>query len=194
MLRSTLKFRILQKLFFHIVVTILLFIALAISMTLSLRTEVKKENVEYSLDEAKKESDELGKLIVKYKTNAVDWNKGIKDLYIERNGLNLDLAKKVIEELRVVNNITNISINITKPVSRENIGPLKFTKLIHALMNITLQAPSDKDILKFVTSLSGALPGVLKFINMQMFITGEGANQIINAKIEFQWQNLEDAS
>lgn len=195
MLKATLKFYALQKLSFSVGITMLALLAYGISETLHSRGVSQRELAAYNRDDAKAKSDALSALIVKYKMNADAWNGGIKDLYANRNGLNLDVAKKIIETLRVANNIKSLSINLTDPVARDDIGSLKFTKLIHSRMNISLQAASDKDVIRFLSKLSDDLPGTIGFTNMQMTVQLEkDSSQVINAKIELQWQNLEDAS
>lgn len=195
MLKATLKFYALQKLSFYVGIAMLALIAYGISTALHSRGVSQRELAAYNRDTAKEESDELTALIVKYKMNEDAWNGGIKDVYATRDGINLDVAKKIIENLRVANNIKNLSINLTDPMARDDIGSLKFTKLIHSRMNISLLAASDKDVIRFLSKLAEDLPGTIGFTNMQMTVQREkDSTQVINAKVELQWQNLEDAS
>jgi hypothetical protein len=195
MLEIEFKSYAIKKLKFSLSVMVLALIALILSITLDNKSTRKEYLYESELSDLGHKLDERTNLLEKYKRAIVIWNSGLKDAYSQRSGLNIEEAKKIINNLRVEYNIKNLSIGLTSPTPRKDIYGLEFSKLIYSRINIELEAYSDKDVLRFIDGIIDKLPGILQCTSAQMDvkpidkITGK---KMISAKIEILWENVED--
>jgi len=163
---SEARFRILQKSFFHLSIMLIALVALSISLVMNSKSTSNLNNAHTTVLKLQKQNREFRELLTKYQANIKSWDEGLYRK--KREGLNLQLAREKIENLRIKNNIYNLSANLTSPNVRSDIRGLKFAKLVYSRMNISLSAHSDTDILHFVSNLSQELTGVLQFINLEM--------------------------
>lgn len=197
-----------SKLRFHMAITILMIVLFIGSWILIGQGEIQANLFNNNFIQATSKAGELNRARIRSEDDMKLWNNGLNTIYQSRSGLNLDLAKKKLENLKLSNRITNLSVGLSNPDLRQDIKNLKYTNVEYSILNVGFAAYTDKDALRFIYQLSNELPGVMSYISYDMEgemeinetllstsrLKDAQIKPIIRGKLQVVWQNLVDLS
>jgi hypothetical protein len=163
------------------------------------------KNSEYKVQNQNLET-QISKLtndVEKAKSSFLVWQK-IKDKNFDTVGLRINVAKKIIDDLRQLYLINNLDVNLSNPVVRKDI--IKETVgLEYSDFIITFQSYSDTEIFKFIDGLNKKMPGILHYayINMRALdvdiddamldnIRKGGYKDLVQARLIMNWQDFKN--
>ncbi|MBS0235726.1 MAG: hypothetical protein JSS50_00125 [Proteobacteria bacterium] len=118
------------------------------------------------------------------------------------NGLQIEEAKKILDDLSYSYGITNLAVNASSPVVRNDYKN-SLTQLQYSVISIQCSAYTDESIFNFVNALIAAMPGSLQVKSMKlsnsMSVTPEvlkgiaegNFKDLVKAQIEIVWQEVQ---
>lgn len=206
MIAAEAKSYAIRKLRFHMAMTALMIILFIGSWVLINQGEVQATLFDSTFKQASSKAGELNRARIRSEDDMKLWNNGLNMIYQSRSGLNLDLAKKKLENLKLSNRITNLSVGLSNPDLRRDIKDLQYTNIEYSILNVGFAAYTDKDALRFVNQLTKELPGVMAYISYDMEgemeinesllstsrLKDAQIKPIIRGKLQVMWQNLLD--
>lgn len=208
MIAAEAKSYAIRKLRFHMTITVLMIALFIGSLILIGQGEIQANLFNSTFRQASSKAGELNRNRIRSEDDMKLWNNGLNVIYQSRSGLNLDLAKKKLENLKLSNRITNLSVGLSNPDLRQDIKDLKYTNIEYSILNVGFASYTDKDALKFIHQIGRELPGVMTYLSYDM----EGEMEVnetllstsrlkdaqikplIRGKLQLVWQNLVDLS
>lgn len=195
-----------RKLRFHAFIMLSLIVALILSVVVNTHTQDQEIVFSSTFKNISGKMTEVNNQRLRSEDALKLWNGGLSTRYQSRNGLNLDLAKKQIENIKLSNRIMNVTVSLSNPAMRQDIKDLQYTNIDYSNLSIGFSAYTDKDAWKFVYDISEVLPGVVTYVSYSMTAVSEINQDILNTsnlkgaqirplidgKLEILWQNLED--
>ncbi len=118
------------------------------------------------------------------------------------DGLQIEQAKQIIENLRVANQINKLNVSVSNPVARTDYVDAKGIRVEYSEITMNCSAYTDEAIFAFIDGLSNSLPGYIQIKNIEMSssqsITPEilkaiaegGYRDLVQAKMELIWQKV----
>lgn len=199
---------IVEKLRGHLAFFVLMILLLIGGFFLKQASVVKVSEYKHQVSELQSQHVTLTMKADKYEKDLKYWNSNLSNIYKERTGLKLDLARKLIDDLKFTYNIRDISVNLTSPQVRDNFGELQHINLQYSTVSIAFQAYTDIDVVRFLNALAQQLPGIVRFSSLNITAISAITEQIIDttdplkpriktivsAKSELVWHDFADKS
>ena len=133
------------------------------------------------------------------------WESGVNKRFKDRNGIKIKDANKVLEELKAVFKLKNITINLTNPEKRID-GPQSNTiKVVYSYGTLNFANNTDIDTFRFIDTFIKDIPGFIQVKNLEItrpkedeakliqeIESGHLDNGIVKIKMEFVWLDIQD--
>lgn len=179
------------------------FIAIMAILAIYNQTAVSdQEKVEQEAKKLQNDLSSIKKSISESESSLRIWDTGIKGILKDRSGIKIKVASKLLEQLKTTYKIKDLTINLSNPEERNDIIPIKFSKVVYTNGTMTFKAYTDIYAYKFIQSMVKELPGFIQIKSLTLTtetstdliadITSGKLDTLVKAKLEFIWQDLQD--
>jgi hypothetical protein len=134
----------------------------------------------------------------------IEWEGGINKKHEVRKGVQIDLAKTLIEQLKKKYRIQGLTINISAPEKRDGITNTRFIDVQYSKLTLNFIAHTDIDAYLFISDLQKQLPGYVIVKELSLIAVNQITEEIligiekgdkkdiVSVKVDMLWQDLAD--
>jgi len=132
------------------------------------------------------------------------WNNEAKEKHVNRDGVQVDFAKTLINELKEKYKIQGLTISLSAPEKRVDMTFNQHIDIQYSTLKLTFVAPTDINAYLFIYDLQNSMPGYIQIKDISFIAINEiteevlkgiergEKNDIVSVKTEMIWQDFKD--
>lgn len=142
----------------------------AIASVASYQTTFQEKNsLSTTISTSKRSLENLNSGVINAENSAKIWNNGLNLKYNQRQGIQIENAKKRLEIIKGTFNITELKVSLNTPQKVEGISQLKFQDVMYSKLALDFNAYTDADAVKFIDAVTRQLPGILLIQDFKIY-------------------------
>lgn len=152
----------------------------------------EKDSLSSNISESKKNLDKLTSGVINAENAVKIWNNGLNLKYNQRQGIQIENAKKRLELIKSTFNISDLKVSLNTPQKIESISDLKYQDVMYSKLVLDFNAYTDADAIRFIDSVSRQLPGILLIQEFKLYAPSNIRTSINQALSKGSIKDLQD--
>lgn len=124
----------------------------------------------------------------------------------EATGLQIENARKLIEQARLKNRINTLQVNLSNPLIRTDYTGQKYSQIEYAEISMNCGAYTDYSIYSFLNELINTMPGHIQILELRISVSESikqsvltsiatgGYKDLVQGRIRLIWQDIKKVS
>ena len=152
----------------------------------------EKDDLSNEITISKKNLDKLTSGVINAENAVKIWNNGLNLKYNQRQGIQIENAKKRLELIKSTFNITDLKVSLNTPQKVESISSLKYQDVMFSKLTLDFNAYTDADAIKFLDAVSRQLPGILLIQEIKLYAPNNIRTSLNQALSKGSIKDLQD--
>lgn len=129
----------------------------------------EKGNLSSSISASKQNLDQLNSGVINAENAVKIWNNGLNLKYNQRQGIQIENAKKRLELIKNTFNIMDLKVSLNTPQKVGSISNLKYQDVMYSKLVLDFSSYTDADTIRFLDAVSRQLPGILLIQELKLY-------------------------